>query len=114
MIMQQKTPDFLIRDVTYDKEAGTIRLRWRYKEASDFLVFIYDSRQEFHLADACQELADAGYSDREITEQTKRFFSIGKETFWKAAYVRKADFQRDGRCFAFPANELKKGRPYGI
>lgn len=114
MIMEPKTTDYLIRELTYEKEAGTIRLHWRHREASDFLIFLYDSRQDFDLPAACKKLSDAGNTDQEIMEQTKKFLSAGRDTFWKAAYVRKADFQRDGRGFVFPANELKKGRPYGI
>lgn len=114
MIIEQMTRDHIVRELTYSREAGTIRLRWRYKEASDFLVFLYDGRQKFDLEAVCAELSDAGYDDAQLTGQTKRFQPAGNDACCRLAYIRKAEFQREGRSFSFPASELKKDRPYGM
>ena len=114
MIIEPMTRDHIVRELTYSREAGNIRLRWRYKEASDFLVFIYDGRQKFDLEAVCAQLADAGYDDAQLTGQTKRFQPAGADARCRLAYIRKAEFQREGRSFSFPARELKKDRPYGI
>lgn len=111
---EQQNADYQIRELACSKEAGRIRLRWRYKQTSDFLVFFYDSRKEFDLKLACARLAAEGYSDPELAEQPKRLLSVDTDSCLKFAYIKHAEFQRDGRCFSFPANMLKKDLPYGI
>lgn len=114
MIIERTHPDYEIRGLTYRKEAGNIRLRWRYKEAAEFLVFLYDSRQDFSLQAACEEIAAAGFSDAEIWDAARKLLPIGKDSFWKLTHRKKAEFVRDGRCMNLAASELKKEVPYGI
>ena len=114
MVIEEKHPDYQIRGLTYKKEAGNIQLHWRYKEAADFLIFLYDSRQTFDLGAACEEITAAGLSDSELFDQTRKFLPIGKNAFWKLAHIKKAEFVRDGRSFQLQAQELKKDVPYAI
>jgi len=114
MTIEKKHPDYQIRGLTCKKEAGTIQLHWRYKEAADFLLFLYDSRQIFDLEASCGEIAACGVSGSELSEQTGKLLPIGKDAFWKLAHIKKSEFVRDGRCFRLPAQELKKDVPYGI
>lgn len=114
MIIEKEHPDYQIRGLTYRKEAGSIRLHWRYKEATDFLIFLYDGRQTFDLAAACEEITALGLSDADLLEQARKLLPVGKDAFWKLAHIRKAEFVRDGKCFVLSAQELKKDVPYGI
>lgn len=114
MIIKQKRPDYQIRELTYKKEAGSIRISWRYKDASDYFIILNDSRQQFDLTAACEEINHAGYCDADFTEQSKKLLFVGQSACWKAAYIKKAEFHRGGKCFCFSANELKKDVPYRI
>lgn len=114
MTIEKKHPDYQIRGLTYRKEAGSIRFRWRYKEAADFLIFLYDGRQTFDLAAACEEITALGLSDSDLLDQARKLLPAGKDAFWKLAHIKKAEFVRDGKCFILPAQELKKDVPYGI
>lgn len=114
MVIENRHPDYQIRGLTPKKEAGSIRLHWRYKEAADFLLFLYDSRQTFDLEAACEEITASGLSDADLLDQTRKLLPIGKDAFWKLAHIKKAEFVRDGKCFILPAQELNKDVPYGI
>ena len=45
MVLEGRQKDYEIRELSCSREAGALRLRWRYKKATDFLIFVYDSRQ---------------------------------------------------------------------
>lgn len=81
MTIEKKHPDYQIRGLTYRKEAGSIRFRWRYKEAADFLIFLYDGRQTFDLAAACEEITALGLSDSDLLDQARKLLPAGKDAF---------------------------------
>lgn len=114
MRIENKHPDYYIRGFTYKKETGSIHLHWRYKEADGFLIFFYDSRKEFDLCAACEEINSAGILDAEIVEQSKKPLPVGADAFWKLAHINKSEYIRNGRSFRLSAQELKKDIPYGI
>lgn len=119
MVVESGQQDYEIRELSCSREAGVIRLRWRFKKATDFFIFVYDSRQTeaFHLEEALKELA-AGCTeeadDTAVIDCAKKLYAPGKDSSWKMMHRTKAEFMRDGRSLAIPANELAKNVPYGI
>lgn len=119
MIIEERQQDYEIRELSCSREAGMIRLHWRYKKATDFLVFVYDSRQmtEFCLEEALEELAaksEAGVDDADVIDSARKLYTPGKEVPWKLLHRTKAEFVRDGKSLAIPVSELSKNVPYGI
>ena len=47
-------------------------LSWKFKSASHFLVFIYDSRYEFDIEEAAGKLEEEGITDKEIATGKRR------------------------------------------
>lgn len=115
MIIENVHPDYQIRNLTCKKEAGCYRLSWRYKEASDFLVFFYDSRRAFKIWDVPKQMQAAGLKDAQLAASAKKLQAAGNgwESF-QAAYLSKNDFVRDAKSFLLPVSELPKDMPYGI
>ncbi|MDE7313259.1 MAG: hypothetical protein K2N87_16835 [Eubacterium sp.] len=118
MIIENRQQDYEIRELSCSREAGMIRLRWRYKKATDFLVFLYDSRQtaEFCLEEALEELAAEGEEADEaaVLDSAKKLYTPGKGVPWMLLHRTKEDFVRDGRSLALPVSELSRHVPYGI
>lgn len=118
MVIESRQQDYEIRELSYSREAGVIRLRWRYKKATDFLVFVYDSRQEpgFSFGAAAAQLAAfcaADGEDTAVMEGAKKVWAP-KEAAWKLVYRTKEEFVRDGKSLAIPVSELSRQVPYGI
>ncbi len=111
MVLEGRQKDYEIRELSCSREAGALRLRWRYKKATDFLIFVYDSRQaeEFSLETALEELVDTA-----VMDAPKKLWSPGRAVSWKLMHKTKAEFVRDGKSVAIPVSELDKNVPYGI
>ena len=77
MIIENVHPDYQIRNLTCKKEAGCYRLSWRYKEASDFLVFFYDSRRAFKIWDVPKQMQAAGLKDAQLAASAKKLQAAG-------------------------------------
>lgn len=115
-MIENKHQDYEIRELTCRKEAGSIRLRWRYRKAEEFLIFLYDSRRlkEPDLETVCGELAAVGAEDVELLGSGKKMRTVGKDRGWQLLHMDKAEFLRAGRCCCLSAHELDKEVPYGI
>ena len=111
MVLEGRQKDYEIRELSCSREAGALRLRWRYKKATDFLIFVYDSRQAegFSLETALEELVDTA-----VMDEPKKLWSPGRAVSWKLMHKTKAEFVRDGKSVAIPVSELDKNVPYGI
>ena len=72
MIIKKADQNYQIMELDYKKKTGMVIFNWRFREATDFLVFIYDSRQEFNLTDAKEIVEEAGFSDQDIINNTKK------------------------------------------
>ena len=78
MIIQKADQTYQIRELEYKKNMGMVTFNWRFKEATDFLVFIYDSRHEFNLITAKEIIEEAGFSDHDIINSTKKIIPLRK------------------------------------
>lgn len=115
MIVEKEHPDYQIRNLTCKKEAGSYRLGWKFKEATDFLVFFYDCSQQYDMQQVPKQLQAAGLSDQQIIDSSQKMLSAGSAAEgWKLAHLTKTDFVREARSFLVPVRELEKDVPYGI
>ena len=88
MIIENVHPDYQIRNLTCKKEAGCYRLSWRYKEASDFLVFFYDSRWAFKVWDVPKQMQAAGLKDAQLAARAKKLQAAGNGIRWIPKKIR--------------------------
>lgn len=114
MITEKADQNYQIRELEYKKKMGMVTFSWRFKEATGFLVFIYDSRQDFNLT-TVQEIAEkAGFSGQDIINSAKELIPLEKDGTLKMLYIGRCEFLNNNRRLQLPANEFKKNIPYGI
>ena len=106
--------EYQIREFQVKSQRLQTELSWKFKTASHFLVFIYDSRYEFEIEEAVEMLEEEGITDKEIAtgkpktnlyprENGKfQLYCVREKEFVKAMYIDEPDIL------------LKKGIPYEI
>lgn len=114
MIIQKAGQTYQIRELEHKKNMGMVIFSWRFKEATDFLVFIYDSRQEFNLITSKEIIEEAGFSDHDIINSTKKIIPLRKNGTLKMMHISRREFLNNNRRLQLPVNEFKKNIPYGI
>jgi len=114
MIVEKENKDFQIRELSYQKDARNLRLRWRFKEAESFLLFLYHSIQGFTLEKIVEELSAEGIKDEEMMEDMGRVRSVRQDGSLKMMYVDEKDFVACDKWIGLSMDELKKGIPYGV
>lgn len=114
MIAGKTDPNYQIRELEYKKKMGMVTFSWRFKEATDFLVFIYDSRQDFNLTTVKEIIENAGFKDQDIINSTKKIIPLKKDGTLKMLHIGRREFLDNNRRLQFPVNEFKKNIPYGI
>lgn len=106
-------PAYQMREVAIKKENREIHLNWRFKEATHFLIFLYDSRREFVLERALKEIAESGLTDEDIVHSPQKKVYSGKNGL-KVFCIREREFVKNGKKFSIMANEAKRGVPCTI
>lgn len=114
MIIKKADQNYQIRELEYKKKMGIVTFSWRFREATDFLVFIYDSRQDFNLTTAKEIIEDAGFSGKDIINSTKKLITLRKNRTLKMLHIGRREFLNNNRRLQLPVNEFKKNIPYGI
>lgn len=114
MIIKKADQNYQIRELEYKKKMGMVTFSWRFMEETDFLVFIYDSRQEFNLTAAKEIVEEAGFRDQDIINNTKKLVTLRKNRNLKMLHIGRREFINNNRRLQFPVNEFKKNIPYGI
>ncbi|MDE6201931.1 MAG: hypothetical protein K2G19_00475, partial [Lachnospiraceae bacterium] len=105
---------YQIREMGIKKEGREIHINWRFKEATHFLVFLYDSRREFVLEEVLREIAESGLTDEDIVHSPQKKVYSGKKDSLKVFCVREKEFVKNGKKFSIMANEAKRGVPCTI
>lgn len=115
MVLKACDPAFQMRELTIKKDGGEISLSWRFKEATHFLIFLYDSRKEFILENILEEIIEDGVTDEDIVHggiPQKKFDS--KRNWYKTFCVREKDFITNGKKYFIKGSEVKRGVPYTV
>jgi len=113
MIVENADPDYQIRELLQKKKMGMVTFSWRFKEATDFLVFIYDSRRDFDLVTVKEIIETAGFKDQDIISSTKKVIQLKKDGALKMLHIGRQEFLNNNRYLQLPMNEFKKDIPYG-
>lgn len=113
MVIRAYDPVFQIRELAIKKDGGEISLSWRFKEATHFLVFLYDSRKEFALGDILKEISECGVTDEDIIRNSSSQRNYNYKGEWlKVFCFREKDFVTNGKKYFIKGSEAKRGIPY--
>lgn len=113
MIVESADQNYQIRELEQRKRQGIVTFSWKFREATDFLVFIYDSSLEFDLATAIEIIEEAGIEDQDIISSTKKVIPLKNDGTLKMLHIGRREFLKNNRCLQLPMNEFKKDIPYG-
>lgn len=114
MKIEKEHADYQIWEMKQYKESMYIRLHWRFRNATDFLIYIYDSRSAFDLENAVQKIKAMGRTDLDIVNGAEEAMLLEPDGSLKAVHVKKEDFMRSGKKFRLPVAGMKQDIPYGI
>ena len=107
--------EYQIREFQVKSQRLQTELSWKFKTASHFLVFIYDSRYEFEIEEAVEMLEEEGITDKEIATGKPKTNLYPRENGKFQLYcVREKEFVQDKKTMVIPGQKLKKGIPYEI
>lgn len=107
--------EYQIREFQVKSQRLQTELSWKFKSASHFLVFIYDSRYEFDIEEAAGKLEEEGITDKEIaTGKAKTNLYPRENGKFQLYCVREKEFVQDKKTMILPGQKMKKGIPYEI
>lgn len=107
--------DYRIKEFRAKSHNTHTELSWRFKEASHFLIFIYDSRYEFDPKPTIEQLKKEGITDQMVVNSRSKDNIYERENGkFKLFCLREKEFVQDKKTYIIPSQKLKKGIPYEI
>ena len=95
--------EYQIREFQVKSQRLQTELSWKFKSASHFLVFIYDSRYEFDIEEAAGKLEEEGITDKEIaTGKAKTNLYPRENGKFQLYCVREKEFVQDKKTMILP------------
>jgi hypothetical protein len=115
MKIRDCSEEYRIREFRVRRQNAQTVLTWRFRNATHFLLFMYDSQYAFDLEEAVGQLEKAKIADARIAsvKSGDQIFEKGNERC-KLFCLREREFLKEDKCFTIPFQEIKKGIPYEI
>lgn len=115
MRIEEFEKEYQVREFQAKSGVQKTELSWKFKQASHFLIFVYDSRYPFALEEAVEMLEAERIADVDIVESRSSDNVYRKENGkFQLFCIREKEFVQNKKTMSIAAQQLKKSIPYEI
>ena len=115
MIIEAYEDKHQIKQLEKFKNEIGIGLKWKYKDASHFMIIIFDARKGLDMEYVVEDMDKKSITPENLIKTNPRMpFYSNDDGIMKAFVIGEAEFLNKERNAIIPSNFFKKGVPYGI
>lgn len=115
MIVEAYEDKHQIKQLEKSENEVGLRLKWRFKDASHFMMVIYDARKGLDMRAVADDMYEKSITPEKLINCNPRIpFYSGDDGIIKAFIISEAEFMNKERHATIPAKFFCEGIPYGI